>query len=542
MATLRFNNIQKIYPNHVQAVFDFNLEIKDKEFIVFVGPSGCGKSTTLRMVAGLEDISDGELYIDNKLVNFVDPKERNIAMVFQSYALYPHMTVYDNIGFSLKIRKMDKKIFAQNEERDTVEKEISALRRQLMNVVKKGSKNHKKREECEAAAEELKIKIKEKFEQLHKLEETTRGISELLVKRSKKLIATTANEIKELNKKIASGENEVSNLKLKLEEATNAPEKDEKQIKKLNNTLNMDTHILNSLRIELSSKEKEHEQAEKDFEYYSNNEVELIKYRHSTKNEIFEEVIRASEILDLFKYLYRKPAALSGGQRQRVALGRAIVRKPKVFLMDEPLSNLDAKLRTQTRTEIAHIHKEVGATTIYVTHDQVEALTLADRIVIMKDGVIQQVCTPKVAYENPANMFVAGFIGSPSTNFLTGVFNGKELVVNNKDNVFSIKLNANIVKTLKDYKDKEVVIGIRPEFMHLKKEYRGDSEVATVKLSFNDLELVGHEFIVYFDINGSKLSAKTSSQADLKVGEEYEFVIELDKVHMFDKDTTMTII
>ena len=254
MANLSLRHINKIYDNKVQAVFDFNLEIQDKEFIVLVGPSGCGKSTTLRMIAGLEDITNGELYIDDKLVNDVAPKNREIAMVFQSYALYPFMTVYENMAFGLQIRKTD-------------------------------------------------------------------------------------------------------------------------------------------------------------------------------KDEIDRRVRAAAKALEIEQYLDRKPKALSGGQRQRVALGRAIVRNAKVFLMDEPLSNLDAKLRVQMRSEIIRLHKNIGATTIYVTHDQTEAMTMASRIVIMKDGYIQQIGTPKEIYQNPVNMFVAGFIGSPATNFLKGTYaDGKFMI------------------------------------------------------------------------------------------------------------------
>ena len=246
MANLRLENINKIYDNKVQAVFDFNLEIKDKEFIVFVGPSGCGKSTTLRMIAGLEEISSGSLYIDDVLENDVPSKDRDIAMVFQSYALYPHMSVYDNMAFGMKIKKVP-------------------------------------------------------------------------------------------------------------------------------------------------------------------------------KDEIDKRIHEAARILEIEPYLKRKPKALSGGQRQRVALGRAIVRNAKVFLMDEPLSNLDAKLRVQMRSEIIKLHERIGATTIYVTHDQTEAMTMASRIVVMKDGYIQQIGAPKEIYEHPANMFVAGFLGSPAMNFIEGI-------------------------------------------------------------------------------------------------------------------------
>ena len=247
MAELSLQHVDKIYDNNVQAVFDFNLDVKDKEFIVFVGPSGCGKSTTLRMIAGLEEISAGDFYIDGKRMNDVEPKDRDIAMVFQSYALYPHMSVYENMAFGLKLRKF-------------------------------------------------------------------------------------------------------------------------------------------------------------------------------SKEEIDKRVHEAARILEIEPYLDRKPKALSGGQRQRVALGRAIVRNAKVFLMDEPLSNLDAKLRVQMRSEIIQLHERIGATTIYVTHDQTEAMTMADRIVVMKGGYIQQIGTPKEIYNNPANLFVAGFLGAPATNFIKGVY------------------------------------------------------------------------------------------------------------------------
>ena len=287
MADLSLRHIDKIYDNNVQAVFDFNLEIKDKEFIVFVGPSGCGKSTTLRMIAGLEDISAGEFYIDGKLMNDVEPKDRDIAMVFQSYALYPHMSVYDNMAFGLKLKK-------------------------------------------------------------------------------------------------------------------------------------------------------------------------------TPKEEIDKRVREAARILEIEDYLDRKPKALSGGQRQRVALGRAIVRNAKVFLMDEPLSNLDAKLRVQMRSEIIKLHERINATTIYVTHDQTEAMTMADRIVVMKAGYIQQIGTPKEIYNNPKNMFVAGFLGAPATNFLQGTYQGNAFICNDQ----RIEMPDMFHEAMKPYDGKEVVMGIRPEDLH----------------------------------------------------------------------------
>ena len=293
MASIKLEHINKTYPNGFEAVKDFNLEIGDKEFIIFVGPSGCGKSTTLRMVAGLEDISGGQLKIDDKVMNDVEPKDRDIAMVFQNYALYPHMTVYDNMAFGLKLRK-------------------------------------------------------------------------------------------------------------------------------------------------------------------------------TPKAEIDKMVREAARILDLDKLLDRKPKALSGGQRQRVAMGRAIVRDPKVFLMDEPLSNLDAKLRVQMRIEISKLHQRLGATIIYVTHDQTEAMTLGTRIVVMKDGVAQQVDTPQNLYNKPNNLFVAGFIGSPQMNFIDAVVkaNGKDVTVKVGDS--TLEVPASKAKALIDggYDGKTVVMGVRPEHVH----------------------------------------------------------------------------
>ena len=273
MASLSLKHIYKIYPNGFEAVKDFNLEVEDREFIIFVGPSGCGKSTTLRMIAGLEDISDGEFMIDGKIMNDVEPKDRDIAMVFQNYALYPHMSVQDNMAFGLKLRKVP-------------------------------------------------------------------------------------------------------------------------------------------------------------------------------KHEIQKKVKDAAHVLDLEELLERKPAALSGGQRQRVAMGRAIVREPKVFLMDEPLSNLDAKLRVQMRAEIASLHQRLGATIIYVTHDQTEAMTLGTRIVVMKDGIIQQVASPRELYNNPTNLFVAGFIGSPQMNFVNAdcVAEGEDVYL--EFDRFRIKLPARKAKVL----------------------------------------------------------------------------------------------
>jgi hypothetical protein len=362
MATLKFNNICKVYGKDTVAVKDFNLEVKDHEFIVFVGPSGCGKSTTLRMLAGLEEISSGELYIDDVLINDVQPKKRDIAMVFQSYALYPHMTVYENMAFALKIRKIP-------------------------------------------------------------------------------------------------------------------------------------------------------------------------------KAEIDERVKEVASILGLTEYLNRKPKALSGGQCQRVALGRAIVRRPKVFLMDEPLSNLDAKLRVTMREEIVRIHEKVGATTIYVTHDQTEAMTMASRIVIMKTGIVQQIGTPKEVYSYPANTFVAQFIGSPSMNLFNGSYDNGKFTFDGTNSI-TIDIPKEHQEKLKDYSGKQLIVGIRPEDISLDpamlKKYSHD----TISIDSQVVELLGHDLVIYSDVDGQKIIVKTLADYDIKAHQDVKVAICMNKIHYFDPDTT----
>ena len=368
MASLSLKNICKVYPNGFEAVKDFNLEVEDQEFIIFVGPSGCGKSTTLRMIAGLEEISSGEFYIDGKLMNDVEPKDRDIAMVFQNYALYPHMTVFDNMAFGLKLRKVPK--------------------------------------------DEIKRKVEE-----------------------------------------------------------------------------------------------------------------------------------AAKILDLEKLLDRKPKALSGGQRQRVAMGRAIVRNPKVFLMDEPLSNLDAKLRVQMRSEIASLHNRLKATIIYVTHDQTEAMTLGTRIVVLKDGVIMQVDSPQKLYNEPNNLFVAGFIGSPQMNFIAAVckVEGERVTLNFEKT--SVVLPPAKAKKLIDggYNGKTVVMGIRPEDI-------GDSQIeieahkdAVFETDVTGYELLGSEVLLYFNVAGTAMTAKVDSRTTARMGDHITLAIDPEKIHCFDKETELTI-
>jgi len=356
MAVVELKNVSKVYDNKLKVVSDVNLIINDKEFVVLVGPSGCGKSTTLRMIAGLEEITEGQIYIDNRLINEVSPKDRDIAMVFQNYALYPHMTVYDNMAFGLKLRK------------------------------------------------------------------------------------------------------------------------------------------------------------------YS-------------KEDIKQRVADAAKILDLEEYLDRKPKALSGGQRQRVAVGRAIVRKPKVFLFDEPLSNLDAKLRVQMRTEISKLHKQLGATMIYVTHDQTEAMTMGDRIVVMKDGLVQQVDSPMNLYNDPQNKFVAGFIGSPAMNFIdVNLSNENTLASKNGD--FTFNLSAERKDFLRDYHQKETTLGLRPEDIQLENELTTTVEMVT-KIEL--IEPMGNEIFIHFKIGESKFIARVKPMSKLKYGEDIKLYADEASVYFFDK-------
>lgn len=375
MAGLTLKGIYKKYPGGVVAVSDVNLDIRDKEFIVLVGPSGCGKSTTLRMIAGLEEISEGELYIGDRLVNDIAPKDRDIAMVFQNYALYPHMTVFDNMAFGLKLRKVP-------------------------------------------------------------------------------------------------------------------------------------------------------------------------------KDEIERKVNEAAKILDLTHLLDRKPKAMSGGQRQRVALGRAIVRSPKVFLLDEPLSNLDAKLRAQMRTEIAKIHKKLGTTFIYVTHDQTEAMTMGDRIVCMKDGFVQQVDTPQNLYENPVNKFVAGFLGSPQMNFIDAVLKeeyGQFIVEFGRDRGQKYQIAVPEAKAaqndkLGNYVGKELILGVRPESIHDEEMYLSNATTGVVDAYVEITEMMGAETYLYLVCEGNNLTARVSPRSTARPGDDIKVAIDPNRIHLFDKETEKAII
>ena len=380
MASVSLREIYKKYSGGVIAVSDFNIEIQDKEFIILVGPSGCGKSTTLRMIAGLEEISEGELYIGDRLVNDVAPKDRDIAMVFQNYALYPHMTVFENMAFGLKLRKVP-------------------------------------------------------------------------------------------------------------------------------------------------------------------------------KDEIARKVEEAARILDIAHLLDRKPKALSGGQRQRVALGRAIVRNPQVFLLDEPLSNLDAKLRAQMRTEISKLHKKLGTTFIYVTHDQTEAMTMGDRIVVMKDGYIQQIDTPNNLYQNPVNQFVAGFIGSPQMNFIDATlrkYDNKYVVEfgrsgsrGEEDVTYSIEVPASKVtdeEALYPLIDNEVVLGVRPECIHDEPAFLAQATTGVVEAVVEVTEMMGAETYLYLDCVGIPLTARVSPRTTARTGDTIKVALDPNRIHIFDKETEKSVL
>ena len=368
MASVLLKNVFKRFEGNVVAVSDFSLDIEDKEFIILVGPSGCGKTTTLRMIAGLEEITEGEIYIADRLVNDVQPKDRDIAMVFQNYALYPHMTVFDNMAFGLKLRK-------------------------------------------------------------------------------------------------------------------------------------------------------------------------------TPKDEIRRRVHEAAKILDIEHLLDRKPKALSGGQRQRVALGRAIVREPKVFLMDEPLSNLDAKLRVQMRIEISKLHQNLKTTIIYVTHDQTEALTMGTRIVVMRDGFIQQVDTPLALYESPQNLFVAGFIGSPQMNFIDVD------VVKEGDGVYC-SFNGNKIKIPEHkaaklieggYVGKQVVFGIRPEDVHDEEVFVTQLKDSVLEAQIDVIEMLGSETLLYMRVGDVVLNARVNPRIKAKVDDVIKVAIDMNKMHLFDKETEKVI-
>lgn len=536
MSTLSLKNINKIYPNNVQAVFDFNLEIADKEFIVFVGPSGCGKSTTLRMIAGLEEITSGELYIDNRLVNTVVPQERGVAMVFQNYALYPHMTVKDNISFALKHCKMEMPVLEPNEKYDEITEKIKNLFKQINAIDKKVSKTKKNKPD-----ESLFTQRAEIYEKASALIKDREQYSKQIIGKDELRTKRVETTIKQLQKRIVFMEKDLLGTKdnvAKLEERLEKEKSEGKEIDHLEKKISSLKKQIVVLQEGIEERKVRLNTLNDDLDFLHNNDVPLVSKRKMKWFEILEEVYNAVEILDLNKYLYRKPAALSGGQRQRVALGRTIVRHPKVFLMDEPLSNLDAKLRVQTRSEISKIHKRVGATTVYVTHDQTEAMTMADRIVIMKDGYIQQIGTPSEVFSNPINVFVAGFIGNPPTNFIKAKYENDKLHFGND---CAISITDKDKETLKNYVDKEIILGVRPENIYLAKDESIKTKTESLKLKCEFIELLGFELAVYFKNNNDQIIMKIPSDNKVKPEDEVEICFDKNKLMFFDAETEQRI-
>ena len=480
MANLLLRHVYKIYPGvgkvkknakaeakkrsgDFVAVKDFNMEIEDGEFIVFVGPSGCGKSTTLRMIAGLEEISGGELYIDNRLVNDVDAKDRDIAMVFQSYALYPHLTAYDNIAFGLKMRKIPVPKL------DSEGKQVIAIDNKKISEVSKRLK-----------------KLKQESDSLAK--ETVR-----------------------LKAKIDGGK------------ATEAIEKDLAYFEEKKSLL-----------------EKRIADTEADLNYYQNTPVPLVNYVHMTKAEIDEKVQWAAGILGIEELLDSKPAEMSGGQRQRIALGRAMVRGPKVFLLDEPLSNLDAKLRTAMRAEIVKLHNQLKTTFIYVTHDQIEAMTMGTRIVVMKLGVIQQIDTPTNLFDYPENKFVAGFIGTPQMNFFeVDIKRVKDkLSVSFSDGQTS-EMDLSRLRTVQEkYLDgasHRVYLGIRSENIKL-----SDSGIRTT-LSIKEVLGNTTQLFVRLGERDNDVIVSVGERNALIPGDVVYINFNEEFVHLFDKESELSI-
>ena len=392
-------DINKIYPNGVQAVYDFNINIHHHEFIVLVGPSGCGKSTTLRMIAGLEDISSGYLYIGKVLSNYIPSKNRNISMVFQSYALYPQMTVYDNIAFPLKVRKFDKIKFSSIH---IVRKEIQEVLADKIDLLAEGIAESKNRKFNYSSAS---VYVSTK---LHVSEATARFLLKYRLTDSRDIESKKDRILTDVSAIVAKEESRLATKGIRLNE---------------------------------------------EYQYLDKNGNPIHYQAKLTKEEIREKVFHAAEILDLGPYLDRRPKELSGGQMQRVALGKAIVRNAKLFLMDEPLSNLDAKLRVQMRSEIVRLHERIGATTIYVTHDQTEAMTMATRIVVMSKGWVQQIGEPQVIYNNPNNIFVATFIGSPAMNIFDSTYKDGVIFF---PNGYHIDMGSTFRKTHDDFYDRKI--------------------------------------------------------------------------------------
>ena len=523
------------------AVRDFNMEIEDGEFIVFVGPSGCGKSTTLRMIAGLEEITAGDLYIGDRLVNDVEPKDRDIAMVFQNYALYPHMTAGENIGFGLKMRKV---ATPKNDENGNPvlaidKKKIRELRNSLKTVhidIRYAEENDAelvfKYRLCEIKAEYEKL-LKEKNAALDgKSGEQAKEIL-LSFSEREKAIADLVNEVLAAQKAV------INEIRLRYAGKNEKAEEAGNLAKELANKASVNLGDIRESDIKLALTERK-KKLERDLEYYTNTPVQVYEYRHIPKEEIEKKVKWASEVLGVTELLDIKPKAMSGGQRQRIALGRAIVREPKVMLLDEPLSNLDAKLRTTMRSEIVKLHNELKTTFIYVTHDQIEAMTMGTRIVVMKLGEIQQIDNPTNLFDFPENKFVAGFIGTPQMNFfdVTIKKNGKNLDVKYPNGEMQSYNLANMRTIKPEYLDGNehgVTLGIRGENVTL------DEKGISAKLSIK--EILGNTTQMFVKITPESPDSIicVNDRNDYRQGDTVKIFFDEKRIHLFDDETELSI-
>ena len=637
MADVVLKNICKVYQSRDRkqkegflAVDNFNLEIQNNEFVVFVGPSGCGKSTTLRMIAGLENITSGELYIDGQFVNDAEPKNRDIAMVFQNYALYPHMTAYKNIAFGLTLRKIAVPVL--NDEPGAAELQIKnkEILQEISSAIKVIRQNadkleglHKKEVKLKGLKEELdeemaqdvfksvhnvkaqellgKLKVKaddlqaqldevkaaqaqlieesdslsdhneELYGQIAANEEACKPYQvysidqkaikkawsnlryyENLAKKDEKIKNSDAEHLEQTRLKIAEIESQIADL------TSEAQGGDISSISSKINDLEFERDQLNQdfefFTDELQVLEKRAisiqagiDEAKNRIEYYTNNEQPVYKYRHYTKDEIDRKIRKAAKVLDIESLLQRKPREMSGGQRQRIALGRAIVREPKVFLLDEPLSNLDAKLRAAMRVEISRLHDSLKTTFIYVTHDQIEAMTMGDRIVVMKDGVIQQIDNPTNLFDYPVNVFVAGFIGTPQMNFFNVSIkkDGEKLAVKYPDGTelaYNLQNMRPIDEKYLDGQEHEAILGIRAENLRIVEK--------GVPASVKFVEILGNDTQIYLNANQGRLDengeaketiVKLSTRPDYKEGHIVNIDADEANIHLFDKETTLSI-
>ena len=543
------------------AVRDFNMEIEDGEFIVFVGPSGCGKSTTLRMIAGLEDITAGDLYIDGRLVNDVEPKDRDIAMVFQNYALYPHMTAGENISFGLKMRKVP--VEKRDENGNPVlaidKKKISEIKNGLKTVItdlRYAEENDTERvfkRRLRVLKAEYESMLAEKNKELTaKQNEKNAALKGKQGEELKNVTAKYAEEISKINAKYAQAEQEIAN---RVNEALAAQKaavkairlkyagKDTAEADKIAQELaikaqvNLQDVTESEIKLALSERKKK---LERDLEYYANTPVQTYKYEHIAKEIIEKKVKWAAEVLGVTELLDIKPKAMSGGQRQRIALGRAIVREPKVMLLDEPLSNLDAKLRTTMRSEIVKLHGELKTTFIYVTHDQIEAMTMGTRIVVMKNGVIQQIDSPTNLFDYPENKLVAGFIGTPQINFFDVVIKkaGAKLEVtfkNGEKQSYSLANMRTIKEEYLDGAEHSVTLGIRGENVRL--DEKGLTTTLTIK------EILGNTTQMFIKITPDSADSIVciNERNDYKQGDVVKISFDERRIHLFNQDSGLAI-